>query len=255
MKNLITVTRFTFLEVYRSRLMISILFLAAGLLLVSYVASEFAYGAPEKIALDVGFGIMSISNLIISIFIGATLINKEIEQRTLYMVLSRPISRASFLFGKILGLSTVLVLNTVCLGVLSILLYLKFGGNFQSLFLWTLYFSFFEAFVVLLFSVLFSLVTNTTLSVIFTMAVFVIGHAINETSKSLFVKMSGFFQNMVDVGFFVFPNFYRLNLKDFVLYKQTVSTEYLYMTHLYVLSYLIALVVLVLLIFKNKNLD
>ena len=78
MKNIITVTKFTFLEVYRSRLMISLVFLALGLVLVTFVASEFAYGAPAKVALDVGLGIMSISNLIISIFIGSTLLNKEI---------------------------------------------------------------------------------------------------------------------------------------------------------------------------------
>ena len=255
MSNILTVTKFTFIEVYRSKLMISLLFLALGLLGVSYVASEFAYGAPAKVALDVGLGIMSISNLIISIFIGANLINKEIEQRTLYMILSRPISRSSFLFGKILGLSSILLMNSIFLGALSVLLYKLFGGEISSLMGWTIVFSFFESFTVLIFAVFFSLITNTTLSVIYTIAIFIVGHALNETSKLIFVKMSDFFELLINVAFLIVPNFYKLNLKDFVLYQQSISNEYLLGTSLYLILYLTALITAVLVIFKNKNLD
>lgn len=255
MKNIFTVTKFTYLEVYRSKLMISLIFLALGLVVLSFVASEFAYGAPAKVALDVGLGIMSISNLIISIFIGSTLLNKEIEQRTLYMVLSRPISRSSFLLGKILGLSAVLLINSIILGALSIFLFIHYGGDYQSLFAWAIYFSFLEAFTVLAFAIFFSLLTNTTLSVIFTITVFIAGHAINETSKILFVKMSDSLEATMNVIFFLVPNFYRLNLKDFVIYQQTIPGQYLLMTQLYIACYLFALLAAVLIIFKNKNLD
>lgn len=254
-KNIFTVTKFTYLEVYRSKLMISLVFLAVGLVLLTFVASEFAYGAPAKVALDVGLGIMSISNLIISIFIGSTLLNKEIEQRTLYMVLSKPISRSSFLLGKILGLSTVLLINSVVLGALSTFLFIRYGGDYQPLFFWAIYFSFIEAFTVLAFAIFFSLITNTTLSVIFTITIFIVGHAINETSKILFVKLSGTLAAAMKMIFFLIPNFYRLNLKDFVLYKQNISGDYLLMTQLYIVCYLFALIVAVLIIFKNKNLD
>jgi ABC-2 type transport system permease protein len=255
MKNILNVTKYTFLEVYRSKLMVSLIFLALGLIVISYVASEFAYGAPSKIALDVGLGIMSISNLIISIFIGATLLSKEIEQRTLYMILSRPISRVSFLFGKILGLSSVLLINSVLLGSLSILLFMYFGENFQPLFVWTIYFSFLEAFTVLIFAIFFSLMTNTTLSVVYTIVIFIIGHALNETSKIIFLKVSPLLKTILETSFILVPNFYRLNLKDFVLYQQNISTDYLLMTHLYLALYLAALLVAVSLVFKNKNLD
>lgn len=255
MKNILTVTKYTFLEVYRSKLMVSLIFIALGLILISYIASEFAYGAPAKVALDVGLGIMSISNVIISIFIGSTLLSKEIEQRTLYMILSRPISRVSFLFGKMLGLSTVLLINTVLLGCLSLFLYSFFEGAVQSLMIWAIYFSFIEAFIVLVFAILFSLITNTTLSVIYTIVVFTIGHALNETSKNMFLKISPILKNILEGSFIILPNFYRLNLKDYVLYQQTLSTDYLLKTHLYIVIYLIALLITTSLIFKNKNLD
>lgn len=255
MKNILSVTKYTVIEVYRSKLLVSLIFLAIGLILLSYVASEFAYGAPAKIALDVGIGIMSLSNLVIAIFIGATLLSKEINQRTLYMIISRPISRVSFIFGKIMGLSSILLLNSFLLGGISYLLFVFYGGKFQELFIWTFYFSFFESLIVLLFAVIFSLITNTTLSVVFTMVVFVVGHSLNETSKILFTKMSPLFSAGVDLSLFILPNLYRLNLKDFLLYRQNISMEYLLSTQVYVIFYVAAQLALIGLIFRNKDLD
>ncbi|MDO9181767.1 MAG: ABC transporter permease subunit, partial [Bacteriovorax sp.] len=127
------VAKYTFIEVYRSKVMLSIVFIAIGLVFISYVASEFAYGAPAKVALDFGFGLTSISNLIMSIFIGSTLLSKEIENRTLYMILSRPISRTSFMLGKVIGLSSVLIINTLILSLLSVGIYCFLGGHSSPL--------------------------------------------------------------------------------------------------------------------------
>ncbi|MBC7429266.1 MAG: ABC transporter permease subunit [Bacteriovorax sp.] len=255
MRNILIVTKFTFLEVYRSRLMISLVFLALSLVVITFVASEFTYGASAKISLDIGLGIMSISNLIIAIFIGATLLSKEIEQKTLYMILSRPISRGSFLTGKILGLSSVLLLNSIVLGLVSFFLFVKNGGVIENLFWWTLYFSFLEAFTVLIFAVFFSLLTNTTLSVVYTIGIFIVGHALNETARTFLLRVSELLKIVLNICFFIVPNFYRLNLKDFLIYQQDISWNYILATQLYIYLYLIALLALVVLIFKNKNLD
>lgn len=255
MKNTLVVAKFTFLEVYRSKLMISLVFISIGVVGVSLVATEFAYGAAAKVALDFGLGITSIVNLIIAIMIGANLISKEIEQRTLYMIISRPISRVSFLIGKIMGLSSVLLINSLLLGILTILLYMFHRGEVSTLFFWTIAFSFFESFIVLLFAVLFSLITNTTLSIIYTILVFVIGHALNETSQIIFTKISPLFSSLVSISNFILPNFYRINLKEYLIYKQTLEFEYLLRTQFYILFYIISLISLVVFLFKNKNLD
>ena len=71
----------------------------------TYVATEFTYGVPERVALDFGLGMLSLSSLSISLFLGVSLLSKEIESRTVYMVISRPVPRFAFIIGKILGLS------------------------------------------------------------------------------------------------------------------------------------------------------
>lgn len=255
MKNILTVAQYTFIEVYRSKIMMSILFLGLGLILVTYIASEFAYGAPAKIALDFGLGIMTLSNLGMAIFIGSTLISKEVEQRTLYMTLSKPISRMSFLIGKIAGLSSVLLINTIVLSMLSIGVFLLVGGTFQVLILWASLFSFIESFLVLLMAILFSLITSTAMSVIYSLVIIVVGHSLNETSRLIFAKMNPFFDTIVKIGHVLLPNLYKLNLKDFVLYQQAVSFEYLANALVYFLIYATALLIFVIQLFKNKNLD
>lgn len=255
MKNILIVSKYTFIEVYRSKVMLSILFLALGLILITYIASEFAYGAPAKVALDFGFGITTLSNLGMSIFIGSTLLTKEVEQRTLYMILSKPISRMSFLVGKIFGLSSVLLINTFVLSLLTIGIFVFMGGKYQELMMWSCIFSFLEAFLILLISVLFSLITNTALSVIYTIVLVIIGHSLNETSKLIFAKMNPFFDFSVKLGSILLPNLYKLNLKDFVLYQQNISSNYLWSVLVYFFLYTSALMIFVIQIFKNKNLD
>lgn len=255
MKAIFTVTKFTFIEVYRSKVLVSLLLIAIGLVIVTYVASEVAYGAPAKVALDFGLGLLSLSNVAIAIFIGATLLNKEIEQKTLYMILSRPLSRASFLVGKTLGLSAILLMNSVLLISMCVAMYLFLGGHYQSLIGWTAMFSFLESILMLLFAVYFSLVTNTTMSVIYSIAIYIIGHAVGSVGDNLFAKSNMFFSSVIKLTKILIPHFYELNLKDFVLYRQDITIHYLMGVVLYALLYIGFMYCLISYVFNRKNLD
>jgi ABC-type transport system involved in multi-copper enzyme maturation permease subunit len=255
MKTILTVTKFTFIEVYRSKVMMSLVFIALGLIVVTYVASEFAFGAPAKVALDVGLGMLSISNLLMALFIGATLLSKEIEQRTLYMILSRPLSRASFMIGKTLGLSATIFLNSLFLVLITLGVYLILGGHFDNLILWSAFFSFLEGLLVLLFAVFFSLITNTTMSVIYTIIVYIVGQALNETTGLMIVKSNAVFSGILKSSAIIIPHFYQLNLKDFVLYKQNLTSHYLLGIVGYTISYITFMYFMISYVFNRKNLD
>jgi ABC-2 type transport system permease protein len=255
MKKTFIVAKYTFIEVYRSKVMFSILFIAMGLVVISYVASEFAFGAPAKVALDFGFGLTSISNLIMAIFIGSTLLSKEIENRTLYMILSRPISRTSFMLGKVIGLSSVLVINTVLLSLVSVGIYYYLGGTLNSLMFWASWFSFIEAFIIMLFSILFSLITSNALAIIYTIIAWVVGHSLSATSKIMFAKSSTFFTYTLKAVSGLIPDLEKINLKDLLIYEQSVSSTYLLKTQSYAFFYIAALLLIISFLFKNKNLD
>ncbi len=255
LRKILTIAHYSFVEIYKSRVIFNIFFLGLGILVLSYLATEFTFGVPQKVAIDIGLGALSLSAVAIAIFMGAGLISKEIENRTVYMVLVRPLKRYSFLVGKILGMLGILALNIIILGALSIAAFLFLGGEFSSLIIWSIVFSFFEASIVLLIVVFFSLVTNAVMSIIYTLAIYMAGHAVSGIQESLFVQHNEYFKSVLSIYHYIFPNFSKLNLKDYVVYQQTVDTNLLFHSLSYGMIYLITLLIICAVIFERKNLD
>lgn len=252
---ILIIAYYTFKEILKSRLLWSVFLIGLSLVLVTYIATEFTYGVPEKIALDFGLGMLSLSSLGISLFLGVTLLSKEIDSRTVYMVISRPVSRSSFILGKVLGLMLfqfldVLLLSTITLGAVSFL-----EGEITGLVFWTIGFILLECLLLLLVVVLLSLMTNTILSTLISIALLVLGHAIKETQNVSFVKNREILKVILDFYHFILPGFYKLNLKDYVIYKSSLPIEYLLSSVAYGLMYSGFLLCLIIVIFNKKNLD
>lgn len=249
------VARFTFVEIIKSNILLNVVILGLVLLMISFVAYSFTYGVPERVALDFGLGSLSISSVGIAIFMGASLISKEIENRTIHMVLSRPISRISFLVGRILGMVGVLLLNIFILSIMTIGFFFILGGKFEPLIFWAILFSSLEAILCLLIVIFFSLLTTEVMAVIYTITTFVLGHAINDTMLISYVKEHTWINVLLKIYSFFFPNFSKLNIKDYVLYKQHLPIDFLAGAFTYGILYCALLVWFSSLIFEKKNLD
>ena len=102
---------YTFKEIFKSKILLNVFFAGLGLMVLTYVATEFTYGVPQRVSLDIGLGMLSISSLAISLFLGVGLLSKEIDSRTVYMVIARPVHRSSFIVGKLIGLMGIQALN------------------------------------------------------------------------------------------------------------------------------------------------
>ena len=255
LKKTATIARYTFAEIYKSKIMINIILIGLGILLVSFIATEFTYGVPARIALDFGMGSLSLVSICIAIFMGVTIISKEVDSRTIYMVISRPVSRTSFLMGRIIGMGGILFINVLVLGFFTLLMFLKLNGEFSTLIFWSLVFSFFESFLVLLIVVFFSLVTNNVLAIMYSLVLLILGHAINDTLMISLVKNNDILSFLVKSYSVIFPNFSKINIKDFLLYKQSLPSEYTWMALIYAIIYSMMISILSILIFKRKNLN
>ncbi len=249
------VTYYTFREIIKSKILFNVFFLGLGLFLVCWLAAQFTLGVPQRVALDFGLGTLSLSSIGIALFMGVRLISEEIESRTVYMIVSRPISRAQFLLGKLGGLSLILLVNVFLLSVLTIGMYLFLGGELNSLIFWALWFNYLEALLIMMIVVFFSLFLNATLSILGTLGLLVAGHAINENQLILYAKDNLPIKIVLDFYDVVFPAFYKLNLKDYVLYKQELSLTYLGGSTLYALFYFSIVLIATLLLFNRKNLN
>ena len=255
LKNIFIIAKYTFLELYKSKILINIIFLGLGIVIISYLASGLTFGVPVKVALDFGLGALSLSAVGISIFMGSNLIQKELETRTVYVVISRPIKRFYFILGKILGISAILLVNTLILGSITTAFFKILGGEITSLLYWTIIFIYIESLIILLVALFFSMLTNTTMTVIYTLVIFILGHAIGGAINLPLIQKNPVLLNMIKLYSYFFPDLSKLNIKDFVIYKQTLPYEYILGTLSYGFIYCITLVLLLFFIFERKDLD
>jgi ABC-type transport system involved in multi-copper enzyme maturation permease subunit len=251
----LTIAFYTFKEIWKSKILLNVFFVGIGLMVVTYAATEFTYGVPERVALDFGLGMLSLSSLAISLFLGVGLLSKEIDSRTVYMVISRPVPRHSFIIGKLFGLMGIQAVNVFILACMTLLATKLLGGEISGLIFWTIGFIFLESLMLLLVVVLLSLLANNILSVLFSLVLLLLGHVIKETQEISFVKDNPVVMKLLEFYHFVLPAFYKLNLKDFVLYKNELPLSYLAGNLLYGTLYSLFLLFVIMFIFQRKNLD
>ncbi|NEP55368.1 MAG: ABC transporter permease [Moorea sp. SIO3C2] len=111
---IIVVARNVFLEVIRDRILYLTGLFAIAMVLASVLIPEVAIGTEEKILLDLGLALLHIFTLVVVVFVGTGLVNKEIEKKTVLVLIAKPVSRFEIILGKHLGLGAVIgVLMTV----------------------------------------------------------------------------------------------------------------------------------------------
>lgn len=250
-----TVTYYTFKELFKSNIFYITLFVGISLMLVTYVATEFTYGVPEKIALDFGLGCLSLTSMGISLFMGANLLTKEIDSRTVYMVISRPVPRWIFITGKICGLILVLMINLIVLSAMTLVCSTLLGGKLNSVIFLSIFFNLLECILLLLLVVFFSLFSNTILSSFMSFVILVIGHGVKATLETNFVINRPALGQLLEFYHLVLPGFYKLNLKDFVIYNKELDTAYIAGAMGYGFCYSAFLFVMIIYLFNRKNLD
>src|ERR671918_801695 len=100
-----------FRESVRDKVLYNLVFFAVLLIATSYLLGQLTAGQEVKIIKDLGLAASSVFGLFIAVFIGIGLVSKEVERRSIYCLLSKPISRPMFIFGKYAGLVLTLAVN------------------------------------------------------------------------------------------------------------------------------------------------
>ena len=176
---LISIARNAFREAVRDRVLYNLVLFVLLLIGGAMFLGELSAGEESKIIVDLGLSAMLLFGVFIAIFVGVGLVYKEIERRTLYAILSKPIGRGEFLLGKYLGLCATLLVNVVVmgLGVSLALIYIKRGWDPLVLKLWpAILLIYFELMIITAVALLFSSFSSPALSALLTFFVFIIGH-------------------------------------------------------------------------------
>ena len=205
---------------------------------------------------NLGLTAVSLFGVVIAIFIGIGLVSKEIEKRTLYTVLSRPVRRWEFIVGKFFGLTGTLVVNTVCMaiGVFAALLYVS--HKFQASDRWilvALYFIVLQFLILCSLTLLFSSFSSPLLSAVFAFSLFVIG-SFAEDLRGFAGMSHGLTQGLATGAAYLVPNFSALNVIGQVAHEQAISGRLIAYNTGYALAYSAMAICGAVLIFERRNL-
>jgi ABC-type transport system involved in multi-copper enzyme maturation permease subunit len=242
----------TFRENLREKLLYNLLIFALLMIGSSVLLTQLTVGEWDRLIIDLGLSSMNIFGVLIAIFVGISLVNKEIEKRTIYTIVSKPVPRYEFLLGKYFGLVITLFINTVVMavGLLGVMLYLN--APITMLLFEALGLIFLEFLVVTAVALLFSTFTSATLSAIFTLAIYVVGHLSNDL-KLFGEKMGEVGKAVLNSIYYVMPNLERFNLKGQVIHHVDVSASQLVLTAVYGLSYVVLLLLIASVIFQRRD--
>jgi ABC-type transport system involved in multi-copper enzyme maturation permease subunit len=208
-----------FREVIRDRILYLLGFFGIALLLANLLLPEVAASTEDKMLLDVGLGAMGIAGLVVAVFVGTGLVNKEIEKRTVYVLTAKPLTPAEFIVGKHVGLSVVLgimvaIMTAVYVAVLALN---AIAFPVESLLL-AVVFLFLELSLITAIAILFGVFTSSLLAVFLTFAVYLMGHLSRDLVLLTELSESPNIQRITDSMYLVLPDLSRLDLKNVAVY-------------------------------------
>lgn len=245
----------TFREAVRDKILYNLVFFALLIMGVSTYLGQLALGKRIKVIQDVSLASMSIFGLLIAIFVGIGLVYKEIQRRTIYTLLAKPISRAQFILGKYFGLALTIILNVAVMAAALMVMQMIFVDAEPVNWAVTkaIYLILVELMLITAVAVFFSTFSTPTLSAMFTLGVYTIGRfssdlvALSERSESTVLKYlaRGFY--------YLLPNLEKFNVKGLVVHRIPISGEYMLISTLYGVVYITLIITAAILIFQRRE--
>lgn len=243
----------TYRELIRDRILYGLIVMSLLLLGLSMALGQLSFSEQKRISANFGFAAIQLSSVVLAIFVGSSLVSKEIEKKTVLTLLARPMSRSQFLLGKWLGLSLIVVVAELMLGMALAIVLMGLGMTINESFFGGLFGIFLEAMVLMAISLFLSTFTRPILVVSISLAIFLIGHWVESlkffvnNSESLGFKVLGVTVTQV------FPNLERFNWKSLFIYGDSLNLMELVVSTSYALAWWTFLMSLSSLVLRRKD--
>ena len=253
----VPIARNAFREAVRDRVLYNLVIFALLLIAGAIFLGELSAGQEAKIIVDLGLSAILLFGVFIAIFVGVGLVYKEIERRTLYAILSKPVGRGEFLLGKYLGLCLTLFVNVLIMGLgLSLaLIFVKRGFDPLVARIWpAVLLIYVELMILTGVALLFSSFSSPALSTLLTFFVFTIGN-FSADLKTLAHSMGSAPARWLFAGlYYLLPNLANYNVITPSAHGILPDTRPVLLAILYGLIYVAVLLAATTLIFRRRNL-
>ncbi len=252
LSRILAVAANTFRETVRERVLYNLVIFAVLMTLSGILVGELSIRQDEKIIKDVGLASMDIFGIAIALFIGVGLVSKEIERRSLYPLLAKPLSRDELYLGKFFGLSFTLLVNLAVMTAGLFLTLLATGRGIDPLLFRAIYPIFLSLLLVVALAMLFSTVTSPVLSALGTLGLVVAGR-FSDVIRNAKEVAPGAPDWLVKGLYYAVPNFRNFDFKDRAAYGDAIPLSTLGAVTLYAGLYLALLLVAGLASFRSRD--
>jgi ABC-type transport system involved in multi-copper enzyme maturation permease subunit len=244
-----------FREVFRERALYLLGLYAIALGLAARLVPELsAAGADRKILLDVGLAAIQIFGLVLAIFVGTGLINKEIEKRTVLVLMAKPVSRSEFIVGKHIGLSAVLAVLVAAMAAIycAVMEIMKIPYPLAPTlvavgFMWLL------LSLMTAVAIGFGGLMSSLLATLMTIAVYLMGTLTGDMVKLGKLTENPTIETMTQAFYLVLPDFSRLDLKNQAVYSLLPSYDVLLQNLGYGLLYIVLVLTISAILFSARE--
>jgi ABC-type transport system involved in multi-copper enzyme maturation permease subunit len=232
-------------------------FFALLMMLAAVVVGQISIGIEESVIVSLGLSAISVIGLLISVFIGVALVSKEMEKRTLYALLAKPVRRWEFLLGKFGGLVLTLAVNTAAMaaGLFLVMLYLKHSLQREdAVVLVAVYFIWLKLALIVALALMFSCFTTPLLAILFTAGLYIVGLYVQELRNLPVDVMSPAMAAFTKWLSYLLPNFENFNVMAMAAHGRTVPGTLVLQNTLYAVIYCAIVLTGAAAVFSRKNL-
>jgi ABC-type transport system involved in multi-copper enzyme maturation permease subunit len=243
----------TFKEAVRDRILYLLLFFAALSILVSRILALLTVGDRAKIIKDVGLASISFFGALMAILIGTGLVYKEIEKRTIFTLISKPMRRHEFLLGKFFGLVLTLLVMLALMSVIFLALVFFHTFSVEWKMLLAILYIFIELILITAVAILFSSFSTPILSSLFSLCFYLIGH-FSWSLETLIKKIpAGILKVLAQIVYTILPDLENFNFKAEVVHGLTIPPQVLLYSAAYGFLYTVFILSLAILVFRRRD--
>ncbi len=250
---ILAVAQNTFRESVRDKVLYVLLLFAGVVIIGSKAVGWISIGQDIKIVKDLSLAGMSIFGALIAIFVGTSLVYKEIDKRTIYTIIAQPLYRYEFVLGKYLGLSLLILGVIVLMSVISAVYIVILGGEINHWYFIASFLIFMKLLLVTALAVMFSTLSSPILGAIIVFCFYVFGH-----STGILIDLPPQFEGtwtkpILNAMYYVLPNFSNFDIRSEVVNGVPVSYAYVIYMVIYGILYSSFFIYLAVLMFERKD--
>lgn len=251
---ILAIAKNAFREAVRDRILYNLILFVLLITAAAIFLGELTAGQEARVIVNLGLSAVLIFGAFIAVFVGVSLVWKEIEKRTVYSILSKPVGRGEFIIGKYLGLCLTLLVNLAVMGIGVTLALLYVNGLAYVPPVWiAILLTFLELSILTAVAIMFSSFSTPALSALLTFFVFVIGHFSSSLRDLAQVTGSRSAKLLFDAIYYLLPNFSHFSFITETANEMTPTPGMLAGAVAYAVVYNCILLAVTIVIFNRRN--